>query len=63
LTDQSSIIRFIEHNWGLPQIGDQSFDERAGTIENLFDFSHKRPGRVFLDPVTGRRLEDDRDHR
>jgi phospholipase C len=63
LTDQSSIIRFIEHNWGLPQIGDQSFDERAGTIENLFDFSHKRPGRVFLDPVTGRRLEDDRDRR
>jgi phospholipase C len=63
LTDQSSIIRFIEDNWGLPRIGDQSFDERAGTIENLFDFSHKRPGRVFLDPVTGRRLDDDDDDR
>jgi phospholipase C len=62
LTDQSSIIRFIEDNWGLPRVADQSFDERAGTIENLFDFSRKRPGRVFLDPVTGRRLDDDPDH-
>ena len=53
LTDQSSIIRFIEDNWGLPRIGDQSFDERAGTIEKLFDFSHRRPGRLFLDPITG----------
>lgn len=61
LTDQSSIIRFIEDNWGLQRISDQAFDERAGTIENMFNFSHKQPGRVFLDPVTGRRLDDDRD--
>jgi len=58
LTDQSSIIRFIEDNWGLPRIGDQSFDERAGTIEKMFDFSHRRPGRLFVNPITGLSLDD-----
>jgi phospholipase C len=53
LTDQSSVIRFIEDNWGLPRIGNGSFDEIAGTIQNMFDFSHKRRDKVFLDPVTG----------
>jgi phospholipase C len=60
LTDQSSIIRFIEDNWSLPRIGDQSFDRRAGSIENMFDFSHKEKRHLFLDPETGQRL--DRDH-
>jgi phospholipase C len=60
LTDQSSVIRFIEDNWGLPRIGDQSFDERAGTIENMFDFSRNgRSRHLFLDPDTGQRLELD----
>jgi phospholipase C len=58
LTDQSSIIRFIEDNWRLGRIGDQSFDERAGTIKHMFDFSHKQSGRLFLDPVTGLRVDD-----
>jgi phospholipase C len=40
ITDQSSILRFIEDNWRLGRIGDQSFDERAGSLLNLFDFKH-----------------------
>ena len=55
ITDQSSILRFIEDNWNLGRIGDQSFDEKAGSILNMFDF--KTPGHyakpLFLDPLTG----------
>jgi phospholipase C len=60
VTDQSSVIRFIEDNWGLPRIGDQSFDELAGSIMGMFDFSKNGHSRhLFLDPVTGQRIEDD----
>jgi phospholipase C len=59
LTDQSSVLRFIEENWGLPRIGNASFDEVAGSIENMFDFSHQgRSRRMFLDPATGQRVDD-----
>jgi phospholipase C len=57
LTDQSSIIHFIEDNWGLGRIGNNSFDALSGTIENMFDFTQKvNPGhrhQLFLDPSTG----------
>jgi phospholipase C len=58
VADQSSIIRFIEDNWQLGQIGDQSFDAFAGSIENLFDFGSNvdRQGyerTLILDPDTG----------
>jgi phospholipase C len=58
LTDQSSILRFIEDNWQLGRIGDQSFDAKAGTLLNMFDFgSHEgRAPRVLLDPSTGEPL-------
>jgi phospholipase C len=42
LTDQSSILRFIEDNWDLGRIGTQSFDVKAGAITNMFDFSGGR---------------------
>jgi len=60
LTDQSSIIRFIEDNWRLGRIGDQSFDERAGSIGNMFDFSDEGGGRrpLILDPATGQVIRD-----
>jgi phospholipase C len=51
--DQSSIIRFIEDNWGLGRIGGSSFDAIAGSVTNLFDFSDRRHARLFLDPSTG----------
>jgi phospholipase C len=54
ITDQSSILRFIEDNWNLGQIGDQSFDEKAGSLLNMFDFAqHGRNIQLILDPVTG----------
>jgi phospholipase C len=52
LTDQSSILRLIEDNWGLGRIGNDSFDAKAGTLLNMFDFKHRSP-RVLLDPDTG----------
>jgi phospholipase C len=39
LTDQTSIIRFIEDNWNTGRIGDHSFDERAGALSAMFDFT------------------------
>jgi phospholipase C len=52
LTDQSSILRFIEDNWGLGQIAN-SFDALAGPLNNMFDFSHFQGGHLVLDPLTG----------
>jgi phospholipase C len=53
--DQTSILRFVEDNWGLPRIGDQSLDAQAGSIEDLFDYAHPRPAsqRYLLSPSTG----------
>lgn len=54
LTDQTSILRFIEDNWKLGRIGNQSFDTKAGSIMNMFDFAQGFYARkVFLDPSTG----------
>jgi phospholipase C len=57
LTDQTSIIRFIEDNWLHGQrIGGGSFDVLAGSIEGMFDFRSGRPRnteRIFLSPATG----------
>jgi phospholipase C len=55
VTDQSSILRFIEDNWQLGRIGNQSFDAIAGPLNNMFDFGreHGHNHRLFLDPTTG----------
>jgi phospholipase C len=55
VTDQSSILRFIEDNWATGRIGDQSFDALAGPLNNLFDFSHQggQNEKLVLDPTTG----------
>ena len=42
LTDLTSVLRFIEDNWGLGRIGDQSFDALAGSILDFFDFTWPR---------------------
>ena len=58
ITDQSSIIKFIEENWlGGERIGDGSFDLMAGKLDapgGVLNFSvtpHYTP--VLLDPTTG----------
>lgn len=49
LTDLSSITRFIEDNWNLGRLGDQSFDALAGSLNGLFDFTDSpRPGRQLI---------------
>jgi len=59
-TDQSSILRFIEDNWKTGRIGKFSFDQKAGSLNNLFAFSAEASGKssagdtLFLDPRTGR---------
>ncbi len=52
-TDQTSILRFIEDNWGTGRIGDDSFDARAGVLDNMFDFSGAAQPPLVLDPKTG----------
>ena len=60
LTDQSSILRFIEDNWSLGRIGDGSFDALAGTLDNMFDFDRGRhTEKLFLDPVSGQPVDQD----
>jgi len=61
LTDQSSILRFIEDNWGVGSIGGGSSDATAGTLRHMFDFSHRRDDRLFLDPSTGEPVGGDDD--
>jgi len=57
VADQSSITRFIEDNWKLGQLGNQSFDAIAGSLTNLFDFEqYGFPGvdrTLILNPTTG----------
>jgi phospholipase C len=63
LTDQSSILRFVEDNWSLPRIAG-SFDAVAGSLDNMFNFAAKQgQGNAhgnapnakpfFLDPAAG----------
>jgi phospholipase C len=57
LTDQSSVLRFIEDNWSLGRIGGDSFDVRSGVIDGMFDFKRsKKAPKLFLDPSTGEPL-------
>lgn len=53
VTDQSSIIRFIEDNWHLNPIGNGSTDVIAGTLDGLFDFDGDVGHGLILDPTTG----------
>jgi phospholipase C len=58
VTDQSSVLRFIEDNWGLGRLGNQSTDAIAGPLEGMFDFieEHPRAPQLILNTVTGNPL-------
>lgn len=52
--DQSSIIKFIEDNWQLGEIGDLSFDSIASSINDKVNFSTEYDaGKLQLDKLTG----------
>jgi hypothetical protein len=54
VTDQVSILRFIEDNWNLGRIGDNSWDTVAGSLAGMFNFQGTaRAQAVLLDPNTG----------
>ena len=55
ITDQTSVIHFIEDNWLSGQrIGQGSFDAIANSITQFFDFNKMRNnGTLILDPTTG----------
>jgi len=57
LTDQTSILRFIEDRWlAGARVSDLSFDRIAGPLDDLFDFGAPRMRRLILDPATGLRV-------
>jgi len=57
ITDQSSILRFIETNWNLAPIGNGSTDVKAGTLDGLFNYAattkKTQAPKLLLDPNTG----------
>jgi phospholipase C len=57
ITDQTSVLRFIEDNWQLGRIGNFSFDTKAGSIRNMLTFAPHGPvggpNKLFLNPETG----------
>ena len=65
LTDQSSIMKFIDDNWGLDtsQVPD-SMSLIAGPLTNLLDFSpeagHAKDHVLILDPTTGQPVDGHR---
>ena len=49
LTDQTSVLRFIEDNWlGGERVGGGSFDAIAGPINGMFDFKHPDPKPISI---------------
>ncbi len=58
LTDQTSILRFIEDNWlNGERVGGGSFDAIAGSINAMFDFDHPDVRPYILDNSTGKVLK------
>jgi len=54
LTEQSSILQFVESNWSLGNVGPGSEDVDSGTLDNMFEFGDaKRAPKVILNAETG----------
>ncbi|WP_024509403.1 alkaline phosphatase family protein [Bradyrhizobium sp. ARR65] len=71
VTQQASVLRFIEDNWKLgfidgpvaPPAGTGSVDRHANSIANMFDFERgPNMHRLVLDPVTGAVVDNHDDH-
>jgi phospholipase C len=48
MTNQASILKFVEDNWFTGQIGDSSFDSTAGSLNPMFDFTQSNNKQVLL---------------
>jgi phospholipase C len=65
VTDQTSVLRFIEDNWLSGQrIGQGSFDSIASAITQMFNFNNQGnqdngSGKLILDPKTGQPVQVD----
>jgi len=62
VTDQTSVLRFVEENWlGGQRIPGGSFDSLANSINQMFDFSSEEGscGKLVLDPTTGLKVSSD----
>lgn len=58
LTDQTSVIHFIEDNWlDGERIGQGSFDAFAGTLDHMFDFNQEPHRHLILSESTGEVLD------
>ncbi len=64
LSDQSSMINFVEHNWSLPGIPgsfDQALADKDASegvpfdLAGLFEFEGAKDGKLFLNPTTGQK--------
>jgi len=58
VSDQSSVLKFIEDNFKTGEIpdtlGQQSFDDKAGSIKDMFDFdNHGSTPKMCLSPMNG----------
>ena len=53
LTDQTSVLRFIEDNWLGGQRIDGSYDHLDGSLDGLFRWHRADPRPLILDPTTG----------
>ena len=53
LTDQASVLRFVEDNWSLGRIGSGSVDNLSGSLLTMFDMSNARDTKLILDPASG----------
>lgn len=63
VTDQSSVLRFIEDNWLNGERIQGSFDSIAGTLNGMFNFNAAQSSaRLFLDPATGTVLGNQNSH-
>jgi phospholipase C len=54
LTEQSSILKFLEQNWSLGSIGPGSEDVDSGSVDNMFEFGNaQRAPKIILNETTG----------
>jgi phospholipase C len=54
MTDQTSVLRFIEDNWlGGQRIDSSSFDTLAGSLDGMSDWTHPNSSPFILNPSTG----------